>query len=43
MVGHLKAAATMQHDLPTVTLVDGLLPGMQKQHLTLVIGSDYKA
>jgi hypothetical protein len=43
MVGHLKAAATMQHDLPTVTLVDGLLPGMQKQHLTLVIGDDYKA
>jgi hypothetical protein len=42
MIGHLKAAATMQHDLPTVTLVDGLLPGMQKLHLTLVIGDDYQ-
>jgi hypothetical protein len=42
MIGHLKAAATMQHDLPTVTLVDGLLPGMQKLRLTLVIGDDYQ-
>jgi hypothetical protein len=43
MIGHLKAAATMQHDLPTVTLVDGLLPGMKKLHLTLIVGDDYKA
>lgn len=42
MIGHLKAAATMQHDLPTVTLVDGLLPGMKKLHLTLIVGDDYK-
>ncbi|MBI1378672.1 MAG: hypothetical protein GC157_14510 [Frankiales bacterium] len=43
MIGHLAAASTLKRDLGTVTLVDGLLPGMADKHLTLVVGADYPA
>jgi hypothetical protein len=42
LIGHLQAMATLHRDLPTVSLVDGLLPGMADKHLTIIVGPDYR-